>query len=222
MKDVFIVCRMMESEALAALRDTGKDPEVIWLEKRLHDRPETLRSALQEAMDKAEGEFAPERVLLGYGFCGNAMAGLRTGSYTLILPRIDDCVTLFIGSRERKAALEGGVGTLFQTSCWSDSDKTLLAQRDALLEQYDEEDALDIFEAMYGHYGRIGVLDTRCYPLEPVLEETRRIAAELGFEHRVYDASNEYLRTLLTGPWDEKRFVVKGPGEIVTLQDLRI
>ena len=96
MKEVFIVCKMMEAEARAALKSTGSTAEVIWMEKGLHSRPEKLREELQKTMDRAERDLAPERILLGYGFCGNAMAGLRAGNYELILPRIDDCITLFI------------------------------------------------------------------------------------------------------------------------------
>ena len=44
----------------------------------------------------------------------------------------------------------------------------------------------------------------------------------LGFKFCVFDASNDYLKELLTGPWPEERFIVKEPGEVISLQDLRI
>lgn len=224
MKEVFIVCKMMEAEARAALAQVGSAAEVIWMEKGLHSRPELLREELQKAMDRAEAETAPGRILLGYGFCGNAMAGLHAGNYELVLPRIDDCITLFIGSRERKAALEGGVGTMFQTSNWAeDKDESLLDQKKRLFEDYDEDEAEYLFEMMFGHYGRIGVLDTHCYDLSPVVESSRAVAEALGFDHQVYDASNGFLVDLLSGgPFDERRFIVKAPGETITLKDLRI
>ncbi|MBR3211718.1 MAG: DUF1638 domain-containing protein, partial [Firmicutes bacterium] len=167
MKEVFIVCKMMEAEALAAIRDSGSSAEVIWMEKGLHVEPKDLRKALQKTMDRVEKEIAPDRILLGYGFCGNAMAGLRVGNYTLVLPRIDDCITMFIGSRERKKELEGGVGTMFQTANWAEGDESLVNQKHMLFEDFDEDEAQELFEMMFGHYGRIGVLDTHCYDLEP-------------------------------------------------------
>ena len=223
MKEVFLICKMMEAEVRAALASTGNRAEVIWMEKGLHVRPDELRTALQQTIDRAEKELGAERILLGYGFCGNAMAGLHVGDCELVLPRIDDCITLFIGSRERKAALEGGVGTMFQTSDWSDTDESVLSQKSRLYEDYDEDEAEEIFQMMFGHYHRIGVLDTHCYDLEPVLESSRAVAQALGFEHCVYDASNQFLVDLLSGgPFDEKRFIVKGPYDTITLQDLRI
>ena len=222
MKKVLIACLMMEAEVKNALEVTGSDAEVIWMEKGLHNKPENLGSVLQETIRQTEKEKAPDVILLGYGFCGNAMAGLRADRCRLVLPRIDDCITLFIGSRERKIQLEGGVGTMFQTSNWADGDKSLLEMKKRLFEDYDEDDAEALWEMMYGHYGRIGVLDTHCYDLEPVLEKSRAEARALGFEHRVYDATTDYLKELLTGPWSEERFIVKDPGEVISLQDLRI
>lgn len=223
MKEVFIVCKMMEAEALAAIRDSGSDAEVIWMEKGLHVEPKDLREALQKTMDRVEKEIAPDRILLGYGFCGNAMAGLRVGNYTLVLPRIDDCITMFIGSRERKKELEGGVGTMFQTANWAEGDESLVNQRHMLFEDFDEDEAQELFEMMFGHYGRIGVLDTHCYDLEPVLRESRATAEAMGFEHCVYDASYEFLTELLSGePFDEKRFIVFRPGDVIAQRDLWI
>ena len=221
MKDVLIACKMMEMETRAALEQTGAAPEVIWMDKGLHNRPEDLREALQEALKTAEAEHHPDRVLLAFGFCGNAMDGLKAGNFQMILPRIDDCIVMFIGSRKRKAELEGGVGTMFQTSDWTETeDKSLLGARNRLIEQFGEEDGPEIFDMLYGRYGRIAVLNTHCFPLEPVVERTRAEAEALGFEHAVFDASNDYLVRLLTGPWDPEAFIVKGPGEAITARDL--
>ncbi len=220
MKEVLIACLMMEAETKNALEVTGSKAEVIWMEKGLHNRPEELRDALQKTIDQAERDLAPDRILLGYGFCGNAVQGLRARSCQLILPRIDDCITMFIGSRERKAALEGGVGIMFQTCNWADGDKNLRELHDKLYEDYDEDDADDLWEMMYGKYKRIGVLDTHCYDLEPVVAEARETAKALNFECMVIDASNDYLRELLSGPWSDERFIVKEPGEIISGPDL--
>ena len=223
MKEVLIACRMLEAETRAALEQTGASPEVIWMDKGLHNRPEDLRDALQEALKAAEAEYHPDRVLLAFGFCGNAMDGIRAGDFELILPRIDDCIVMFIGSRKRKAELEGGVGTMFQTSDWTETkDKSLLSAKLRMIEQFGEDEGPEIFDMLYGNYHRIAVLDTHCFPLEPVVERTKAEAEALGFEHAVYDASNEYLRRLLTGPWDPEAFIVKGPGEAFTARDLWI
>ena len=221
MKEVLIACRMLEAETRAALEQTGASPEVIWMDKGLHNRPEDLRDALQEALKAAEAEYHPDRVLLAFGFCGNAMDGVRAGDFELILPRIDDCIVMLIGSRKRKAELEGGVGTMFQTSDWTETkDKSLLSAKLRMIEKFGEDEGPEIFDMLYGNYHRIAVLDTHCFPLEPVVERTKAEAEALGFEHAVYDASNEYLRRLLTGPWEPGRFHIFPPGHTITSDEL--
>ena len=165
---------------------------------------------------------SPDTILLAYGFCGNAMSGLCASKSMLVLPRIDDCITMFIGSRERKSELEAGVGTIFQTNYRSDGDDTLLDQYLGFVEEYGEEDARELFDMIYGNYKRLGVLDTHCFPLAPVIQESKYVAEQLGFEHEVYDASNSYIEELISGQWDEDRFIVKAPGEKINIEDLHV
>ena len=200
MKKVLIACLMMELETKNALEVTGSDAEVIWMEKGLHNKPENLCVVLQKTIER----------------------GLHADTCRLVLPRIDDCITMFIGSRERKARLENGKGIMFQTADWADGDKSIAEIRNSLYERFDEDEADELWEMMYGNYDRIGVLDTHCYDLAPVVAEAERAAEQLGFKCCVFDASNDYLKELLAGPWPEERFIVKEPGEVISLQDLRI
>ncbi len=222
MKEVLIACLMMEAEVKNALEVTGSQAQVIWMEKGLHNNPENLCQVMQKTIEQTEKELSPDVILLGYGFCGNAMRGLHADTCRLVLPRIDDCITMLIGSRERKAQLENGRGIMFQTADWADGDKSIAEIHNSLYEKYDEDEADELWEMMYGNYDRIGVLDTHCYDLAPVVAEAQRSAELLGFQCCVYDASNAFLRELLSGPWPEERFIVKDPGEIISLQDLQI
>jgi len=219
---VIIACRMLEPELRAAMEAEGADFPIVWTEKGLHDTPKKLTEALNERLREVEREYAPKRVLLGFGFCGNALAGVTAGNFELILPRIDDCITMLIGSRELKERYSGGVGTLFLTQSWVDSEESVVSQREKLIEDYGEDVGMQLFNMMYAQYGRIAVLDTRCAELAPILAKTEPMAAELGFEHRVFDASNAYLRELLTGPWSAERFIVKAAGETIGERDLRV
>jgi len=219
---ILVACRVMEPELNAAMVQTGKKYPVVWMESGLHDRPKVLTKVLQETLDRAEKEYNPDTVLLGYGFCGNAMAGICSGEYRLILPRIDDCITMMIGSRNRKSQLENGVGTMFLTRGWLDRDVDIIDQRRQFIEDYGEEDGIDIFNMMYGNYRRIGLLNCHCYPLEDQIEKTKTLAQELGFEHCVYDGSIDYIRELLTGPWPAERFLVKQPHETIQIKELQI
>jgi len=72
-----------------------------FLSKGLHDRgARVMRAGLQAAIDEAEADAEKyDALALGYGLCGNGLAGLEARSVPLVLPRAHDCITLLMGSR---------------------------------------------------------------------------------------------------------------------------
>ena len=68
----------------------------------LHDDPPNLRTILQAQVDEIGAPY--DAVVLAYGLCGGATAGLRAGAIPLVVPRAHDCITLFLGSRDRYSA----------------------------------------------------------------------------------------------------------------------
>lgn len=82
----------------------ARSPHVVDLRlnrRGLHDNPPNLRSTLQDEIDAVGAPY--DAVVLAYGLCGGAMAGLRAGQVPLVVPRAHDCITLFLGSRVRYA-----------------------------------------------------------------------------------------------------------------------
>ena len=76
----------------------------------LHDDPPNLRTILQAQVDEIGAPY--DAVVLAYGLCGGATAGLRAGAIPLVVPRAHDCITLFLGSRSRyDAEFVGHPGT---------------------------------------------------------------------------------------------------------------
>ena len=65
----------------------------------LHMTPVKLKEALQQQVDLAAKE--AEVVVLGYGLCSMSIVGLQANGCTIVAPRVDDCIGIFLGSRER-------------------------------------------------------------------------------------------------------------------------
>ncbi len=66
----------------------------------LHLNSGKLKATLQEAINASGAEF--DTILLGYGLCSLAIVGLQAPpSCTLVMPRVDDCIAIFLGSRQR-------------------------------------------------------------------------------------------------------------------------
>ncbi|MEK7354055.1 MAG: DUF1638 domain-containing protein, partial [Chloroflexota bacterium] len=62
----------------------------------LHRTPEALKAKLQETIDLSAGF---DTIVLAFGLCGQAVLGLQSKSSTLVVPRADDCIAIFLGSR---------------------------------------------------------------------------------------------------------------------------
>ena len=90
------------------------------------------------------------------------------------------------------------------------------------MERYGEETGREIFDTMFGNYKRIGILDTHCYDMEPVKEETLRICDCLHLGMTVLEASNNRLQKLLTGPYPDDQFLVIPPQTTIQESDLSV
>lgn len=122
MKTVILCCASLEKEVRLAMARKEISYPLHILTDNNHDVPNRLREAIQRELD---GIRDADRVLMAFGTCGGAMVGLRTGNFQLILPRVDDCLSLLMGSMEQRyAALQGGFG-IFLTESWLSSSRSM-------------------------------------------------------------------------------------------------
>lgn len=213
MKTVVITCRTVEEELTEALRRTGSDAEVIWLESGLHNVKRQLHDRMQEELDRIEAD----RVLLAMGTCGNAYQGVKTGKYETILPRVDDCITLLLGSVSRRIQISRELAAYFFSEGWLKGERNLWVEYQHMVEKYGEEEAEVIAGMMYGHYRTLGILDCGFSDPQSMLERTKVIADTLHLEQKLIPASVDLLCRLLSGPWDDaERFLVIPPESEIT------
>ena len=87
---VIVACRTLQEELSLAMKNTACKHPVEFIESGLHDRPKKLASVVQELLDT----ISAERVLLCLGQCGNSMVGIQARQFEMILPKVDDCLSL--------------------------------------------------------------------------------------------------------------------------------
>lgn len=104
MKNVAIVCDVMKNDFLKIAADKNiNNIDFVFMEQQLHNSPDIMRKRLQEEIDKIDIEKKNSygRILMGYGLCSNGVAGLVSKNHEIIIPKVDDCISLFLGSKER-------------------------------------------------------------------------------------------------------------------------
>jgi len=199
--EIIVGCDAMRTEVEDAVRRLGIVRETIWMESGLHNTPTILTSKLQETLD---GLSNYDRVLLMYANCGNAIQNLVSGDFELIVPRLDDCISMLIGSQEKRIAYSRELAAIYLTGGQSGN---VLKIYDETVEKYGEEMADDIFTMMYRHYRTLAFLDTGLYDIATLEKETQQMTELLKLDHKVLPATLSYVDELISGPWPEERFV---------------
>jgi hypothetical protein len=204
--------------------------DVTLFRRGLHNEPRDLRTQLQAAIDATPAGY--DAIVLGYGLCGGATAGIEARTIPVVLPRAHDCITLFLGARERYTEetrgaatywyvndqLERGDGYQAGTSglaIGSDTDAQIEATRAEYVAKYGEDNADYLMEVLGGwkaHYGRaafvtMGVTDETASAAIARDEAERR-----GWAFESVEGSLVLLRRLIDGDWGDDMLVLR-PGE---------
>jgi len=191
-----------------------KEEELLELEFGLHVYPDKLRDTLQGEIDAVPGE---GDIVLGYGLCSNAAVGLVSRSHRIIIPRVDDCIALFLGSRrEHLRRLREEPGTYFLTKGWIKAAELPINDYLRLVEKYGEERAKRVIKVMLANYRRVVLINTGNYRLDEFREAARSMADTLELNYEEIPGSNRMLRAMLDGTWDSEYIIVE-PGEEITL-----
>jgi hypothetical protein len=178
----------------------------------LHLHPGSLTAALQEAVDSSPDMDA---VLLGYGLCSRAVVGVRATHCRLVMPKVDDCIAIFLGSRgEYERQARGEPGTYYLTKGWIEVGDSPFDEVDRLAEKYGREKAERMIGLMLRNYTRLALIDTGVQDADRYREYSRAAAARFGLRFEEIPGSPSLVEKLLTGPWDED-FVVVEQGDQV-------
>jgi len=211
-----IACATVIEEMLLHL-PPGMDYHV--LDFGLHVNPEVLRCALQEAVDASA--VSAETILLGYGLCSQAVVGLRANGCTLVVPKVDDCIAIFLGSAEAyKTQIRTEPGTYYLTKGWIEAGDNPFDEYEGLVERYGEEKARWLMEQILKNYTRLALINTGQYELERYRDYSRRMAERFGLRYEEIPGSDTLVKKLLYGPWDNE-FVIARPGETISYLDFK-
>ncbi len=193
------------------------DVQVQILDFGLHLRPDHLTRALQEAIDASPDTV--DTIILGYGLCSRAVVGLRASYCTLVVPRVDDCIAIFLGSRDayhRQASQEPG--TYYLTKGWIEVGDTPFEECKRMAARYGEERAMRMTRLMLKNYTRLAFINTGQTNIERYRAYARQTSEQFGLRFEELEGSPALVKKLLCGPWDDD-FVVAPPGHVITFDD---
>ena len=224
---VLLACQIFKREHELLSKEIAHLPETRFLETGLHNQPDVLRAAVQKEVDAFEARHSEEplTILMGYGLCGRALCGVHARRATLVFPRVHDCISLLLGlehSKENAFSREGAVywispGFLeyFQIDLHLHYDK-----RFALYEEkFGTAKATRMMKAekaLYKNYAHAGHI---VWPEmgDLYVDTAQKVATEVGIPYVEYPGRSAFLRELLEGGHDEKRFLRLEPGQTIDM-----
>lgn len=206
-----LACAVMEKE----VRQFGNGKvEFKYFDYGLHRTPENMSKALQTEIDQAEDKNY-KGIIIGYGLCGNGIVGLHSRKHLLVIPRIHNCITLFLGSAEAyRVQSAENPGTYYLTPGWIEKGQPPLSKFRSYAQSYDEETAKWVLHEEMKHYIRIALIDTGVYPMELYRSVAKENAEFLGVVFEELQGSPQLFRELICGP-RERNFLILERGQSV-------
>lgn len=213
-KKVIIACEVMRKE-LECLAKQETNIELRFLEQGLHDTPKKMPALIQKEVDEVQ-EYASQ-IILGYGLCSNGIAGVVAPKQELIIPKVHDCIALFMGSRNLYLDyFLKHPATYYLTAGWVDcgGDPLGYMENDYVPKLGREKAEWGVKMELKGYQGFV-FIDNQILDVEAQKVKAQENARYFGVKYIELQGTLDLLKKIISGPYDDN-FLIFQPGEPIT------
>ena len=188
--------------------------ETRFLPGGLHEDPKRLNREVQAVIDEVSGR-PLDRIIVGYGLCGRGTVGLAARDIPLAIPRVHDCISLFLGGNDAyRREFDKCPGTYYISAGWYEEKTAPLRQKggsvylegdqlsfDELVTRYGRRKAEKTYEFLNSwqrNYRRAAFIDTGTDGGEFYAGYARQMAKQHGWTYEALPGDLGLLRRLLT------------------------
>jgi N-methylhydantoinase A/oxoprolinase/acetone carboxylase beta subunit len=231
-KPYVIACAVLALDIKSTAKKLGVDVGVKFLEGGLHDRPNLLREKLQEAIDAISASGRCERIIIGYGVCGRGTVGVRSREVPLAIPKVHDCIALFLGGDAAyRREFKKYPGTYYISAGWYEEKTEPHSQRrqtayygderlkyDELVEKYGKAAADETFQFLstwQKNYQRAAFIETGAKKSSKYEKYAFQMAQEYGWTFEKIAGNQSLTEKLLTADETTDEILVVPPNHVI-------
>jgi len=223
-----IGCGVLRADLTALAKQHGLTLKFRFLPGGLHNRPDELHRRLQSAIDEADIDLDCCRIVIGYGLCGMGTVNIRARRVPLVIPRVHDCIALFLGSDQAyRQQFADEPGTYYISAGWfreqvadKKSEDTIWVGETSmgcgqLAERYGEKAAnriFDFFSSWQANYRRAAFIDTGLPGSASQARHAEELARRYGWKFEAIKGDQSLLSSLLTAETSTETLLVVPPG----------
>lgn len=215
-KKIYVIaCAVLSIDLRHTAKKLGLDIEYKFFEAGLHNNPKLLQEKLQTAIDDISENKLCERIVVGYGVCGKGTIGIRSRKVPLTIPKVHDCIALFLGGdKQYKNEFKRYPGTYYLSAGWCEEKTQPETQRNQwtyfgdqklyfkdLVKNHGEETAKQTFDFLNSwqkNYQRAVYIETGAKISSKYEQFAKDMAAEHDWQYKKIKGSQALIKKMLT------------------------
>ena len=231
-KSYVVACAVLALDLKRIAGSLGLDMGTRFLPGGLHDNPDLLRQKLQDAIDDISLKEDCERIIVGYGVCGRGTVGIHARNIPLAIPKVHDCIALFLGGdKAYKRQFKKYPGTYYISAGWYEEKTEPISQQkksayfgdkrlryEDLVETYGREAAeetIRFLSTWQENYQRAVYIETGASVSSKYEDHARDMAREYGWKFEKLKGEQDLLEKLVTAVETTDEILVVPPDHMI-------
>jgi N-methylhydantoinase A/oxoprolinase/acetone carboxylase beta subunit len=233
-----IACAVLAIDIKQSAKRLGFDIEYKFLEAGLHNNPKLLKKKLQTAIDGISANDLSDRIIIGYGICGKGTIGIQSRSIPLTIPKVHDCVALFLGGDQTyKNEFKKFPGTYYLSAGWCEEKTEPISQRkqwayfgdkklefNDLVEKHGKKTAqhtFDFLNSWQKNYQRAAFIETGAKKSLKYEKLARDMAKEYSWKYDKIIGSQDLIEKMITTDHSTPEILFVPPENVIRFDPIQ-